>query len=64
MAKKAKRYEKENFERDDIDYGLLPGFTHVAYMNPVPYEQKEHFGSDGIGSIRADHEKKLHKALI
>ena len=65
MAKKAKRFETERLDTNDIDYGLLPGLTHVAYMNPIPYEPKEHFGGDGSGYVRStDHEKKLHKLLV
>ena len=65
MAKKAKRFEKENkMDLSDIDYGLLPGLTHVAYMNPIPYEPKERFGGDGSGYVRTDHDKKFHKLLV
>lgn len=66
MAKKAKKFETEKLETNDIDYGLLPGLTHVAYMNPIPYESKEHVSSgDGGAYIRStDHEKKLHKLLV
>ena len=68
MAKKGKKLEKkveENMIQDnDYDYGLLPGLTHVAYMNPIPYESKERFGNDGTATTHHDHEKSLHKLLV
>lgn len=64
MAKKAKRFETiDQLDKNDVDYGLLPGLEHVAYMNPVPYIQKEKFGSDGAYTNHG-HEKKLHKLLV
>lgn len=64
MAKKAKRFETvDQLDKNDIDYGLLPGLEHVAYMNPTPYIQKEKYGSEGI-YMSPNHEKKIHKLLV